>query len=125
MKALSLSLRVLLAAAILAGVAASASATFMYDLKFDDGTKAKTVQPNTTYTLDLWAIITGADTNLANDAWVDGWVRVDPAKVGAGAIYNPGNSTSVGITGAALWIAFSRCRALQAPRIQKSPFPIM
>jgi hypothetical protein len=87
--------------ALVTASAARAQASFHYDLRFDDETKVKTVAPNTTYSLNLWGEITG-DTNLANDSWTFGYIGIDPTKVGAGAMYNPGNSTQVGITGATL-----------------------
>jgi hypothetical protein len=80
------------------GGAALVQADFVYDLRFDDGTKVKTVAPNTTYNLQLWARITGADNDLHNDDWAYGYLSIDPGKIGAGAMYNPTNSTSVGLT---------------------------
>jgi hypothetical protein len=97
---------VIAGAAIIAGSTARVRADLIYDLTFSDGTKAKTVAPDTTYTLQLWAEIVG-DTNLTNDSWCFGYVSIDPGKVGAGAIYNPGNSTSVGVTGAGIGSHFS------------------
>jgi hypothetical protein len=101
MKATTWLLTLMLGVAAVFGGAALARADFIYDLTFSDGTKAKTVAPNTSYTLQLWAEIVG-DTNLTNDSWCFGYVSIDPGKVGAGAIYNPGNSTSVGVTGAGI-----------------------
>jgi hypothetical protein len=85
-------------AALVARSTTCAQADFLYDLRFDDGTKTKTVAPNTTYNLQLWGRITG-DNDLHNDDWAYGYLAIDPGKVGAGAMYNPTSSTSVGITG--------------------------
>jgi hypothetical protein len=101
MKATLRLLSLMLGVAIVLGGAVLARADFIYNLRFDDGTTAKTVAPNTSYTLQLWAEIVG-DTTLTNDSWVFGYVSVDPGKAGAGAIYNPGNSTSVGVTGSGI-----------------------
>jgi hypothetical protein len=106
MKVFSRLMSVIATVAILMGSAARARADYIYDLTFDDGTKTKTVLPNTSYTLQLWAEIVG-DTNFTNDMWVFGFVSIDPTKVGAGAIFNPGNSTSVGVTGSSIGSHFS------------------
>jgi hypothetical protein len=92
--------RFMVGVAALLGSAVAARADLLYDLRFDDGTKVKTVAPNTTYNLQLWGRISG-DNDLHNDDWAYGYVSVDPDKVGAGAMYNPTGSTSVGMTGMA------------------------
>lgn len=101
---------------ILAGMASSATAEFVYDLRFDNGEKTAVVAPNTAYTLQLWGRITGDATNT-NDAWLSGAVSIDAIKNGGGAIFNPGNLTSVGITSA---IAGTNVSTANLPGAQRS-----
>ncbi len=98
------------------GWASQARADFEYDLTFSDGTKVKTVAPDTTYTLYLWAEITNT-TTYNNDAWTFGFVSIDPTKVGAGAMYNAENLPTVGITGT---MPTTHLTAFVAPGAQNS-----
>jgi hypothetical protein len=79
-----------------------APAAFVFDLRFSDGTKTKTVAANAVYTLQLWGQITNVPGNpFENDAIIYTFFSLDPVKEGAGAFYNPGDlggSNGVGVT---------------------------
>jgi hypothetical protein len=94
----------ILASCVLAwlAMAGSAPAAFIYDLRFSDGTKTKTVALNTSYTVQLWGQISNTPGNpFENDGIVYTYFSVDPVKQGNGAFYNPldlGGTSGVGIT---------------------------
>jgi hypothetical protein len=78
-------------------VAGSASAGLLYDLRFDDGSHSKIPTPNTTYTLQLWAQVTGADagaltanTGPANEGFANSFVALKSTQVGGGAMTSGG-----------------------------------
>jgi hypothetical protein len=83
-------------------LAGSAQGAFIFDLRFSDGAKTKTVAANTSYTLQLWGQISNAPGNpFENDAIVYAYFSLDPVKQGAGAFYNPSDlsgSSGVGVT---------------------------
>jgi hypothetical protein len=90
-----------MAAVLVAAVALAvpARAAFIYDLRFSDGTKVKTVAANTSYTVQLWGQISNTAGNpFENDGVVYTYFSVDAVKENAGAIYNPGLLATVGVT---------------------------
>lgn len=75
---------------------------FSYDLRFPDGSKTKTINPDdpTIYTLDLWARVYSTDGDLTNDGPSYGIVNLVSQQTGGGAIASGG---VVSAAAAPLW----------------------
>jgi len=104
--------------------AAPAPAAFVFDLRFSDGTKTKTVAANGIYTLQLWGQITNVAGNaFENDAICFARYSLDPVKLGAGAFYNPfdlGGSSGVGLT--AVNVTVNPRGAAGSPGLQRTGY---
>jgi hypothetical protein len=74
------------AAAAVAGsiVASNASAGLTYDLRFADGSHVKQAD-TTTYTLDLWARISGTNGTVTDEAVTNSYITILSSQSGGGA----------------------------------------
>jgi len=78
------------------GLAAqSADAGLVYDLRSSDGSHALPVTPGT-YTLDLWAQVSGTDASISNETHTFDYVTILSTQSGGGAITSGGLTGSLG-----------------------------
>jgi autotransporter-associated beta strand protein len=91
------------ASAVLAAAvwATSARAGLTYDLRFSDGSHTKIPSVGTTYTLELWARVSGTDANSANDGLTSSYAVILSAETGVGAF------PTGGITGGSVTAPFN------------------
>jgi len=75
------------AVALGTGVAAgTASAGLVYDLRFSDGSQSRQADAGTTYTLELWAQVSGTNATQSDEKLTNTYVNIVSTQVGGGNI---------------------------------------
>jgi len=66
--------------------AGAASAGIVYDIRFSDNTTTKVVGPGQTYTVDVWAQITGSNANNMDEGLSNSYLALMSTQIGGGAL---------------------------------------
>jgi hypothetical protein len=82
-------------------VSGAASAGVVYDLRFADGSHTQGAAAGQTYTLELYARVSGTNGNVADEALTSSYVQIVSTQSGGGAL------TSGGLTAATLVSPFN------------------
>src|SRR5215213_5576946 len=73
-------------------IATTTQAGLVYDLRFADGSHTKTLSSADTFTVELWARVSGTNGTTTDEGLANSYVQIGSTQIGAGGITSGGLS---------------------------------